>query len=244
MPIHDWTKVRAGIFHDFHHEWLSSIKHALNGGLLPDGYYAMVDQRLGEVIPDVLTLEGEPGPTASAGSRRANGSALLTKPQRKATAEIEIEFLRRRQKILTVCHVSDDEIVAMIEIMSPGKKSARRPLSAFVDKVPSTLERQIHVSVVDVFPPGRRDPNGIHGVIWEEIAGEKYRLPKRRPLTVVSYEAEAVVRAYVEHVAIGEELPDMPLFLEPGGCIEVPLERTYHEAFAEVPRKWQEVLSG
>ncbi len=32
MPMHDWTRVDAGIYHDFHHEWISEIKRALNRG--------------------------------------------------------------------------------------------------------------------------------------------------------------------------------------------------------------------
>jgi hypothetical protein len=24
MPMHDWTRVDAGIYHDFHHEWIFS----------------------------------------------------------------------------------------------------------------------------------------------------------------------------------------------------------------------------
>ena len=43
MPTHDWTGVDAGIFHDFHHEWISTIKRALNRGVLPPGYYAAFD---------------------------------------------------------------------------------------------------------------------------------------------------------------------------------------------------------
>ena len=39
MPIHDWTRVDAGIYHHFHHEWISSINHALNRGLLPAGWH-------------------------------------------------------------------------------------------------------------------------------------------------------------------------------------------------------------
>jgi hypothetical protein len=31
MPIHDWTRVDAGIFHDFHQTWMPEIKRALNG---------------------------------------------------------------------------------------------------------------------------------------------------------------------------------------------------------------------
>ena len=41
MPVHDWTKVNAGTFYDFHTGWITHLKEALNGGLLPDGYYAM-----------------------------------------------------------------------------------------------------------------------------------------------------------------------------------------------------------
>ncbi len=26
MPVHDWTRVEAGIFHDFHHAWIEEIK--------------------------------------------------------------------------------------------------------------------------------------------------------------------------------------------------------------------------
>ena len=40
MPMHDWTRVEAGIFHAFHHEWVSEIGRALNRGLLPADYYA------------------------------------------------------------------------------------------------------------------------------------------------------------------------------------------------------------
>ena len=29
MPMHDWTQVEAGIFHAFHHEWISEISQAL-----------------------------------------------------------------------------------------------------------------------------------------------------------------------------------------------------------------------
>ena len=34
MPIHDWTRVTAGTFHDTHVVWLGNIRTALNGGIL------------------------------------------------------------------------------------------------------------------------------------------------------------------------------------------------------------------
>ena len=35
MPIHTWSRVDAGIFHDFHHAWIEQIKRLLNGGFFP-----------------------------------------------------------------------------------------------------------------------------------------------------------------------------------------------------------------
>src|SRR5262249_57519087 len=67
MPIHDWTRVGAGTFHDFHATWIVEIKRVLNRGILPPGYYAMAEQIAGSLGLDVLTLqatdpEDEPSP--------------------------------------------------------------------------------------------------------------------------------------------------------------------------------------
>src|SRR5438105_7894620 len=57
MPIHDWSRVDANLFHDFHQTWTISIRNALNNGLLPKGYSALVEQHAGGLVPDVLALE-------------------------------------------------------------------------------------------------------------------------------------------------------------------------------------------
>ena len=57
MPIHDWSRVEPGIFHDFHQAWTVEIRNALNGGGLPAGYFALAEQVLGGPIPDVVTLQ-------------------------------------------------------------------------------------------------------------------------------------------------------------------------------------------
>src|SRR5436189_43098 len=45
MPLHDWSRVDAGTFHDFHLSWIVHLKETLNGGLLPQGYYAFSERR-------------------------------------------------------------------------------------------------------------------------------------------------------------------------------------------------------
>ncbi len=151
-------------------------------------------------------------------------------------------FYRRKQSTITVRHVSGDDIVAMVEVVSPGNKASRNPLRAFVEKAANLIEKYIHLLILDLFPPGRRDPQGIHGVIWDEIAGQEYVAPADKPLTLVAYESGLTVRAYVVHVAVGDVLTDLPLFLEPQKAVEVPLEATYQAAFAEVPRRWRRIL--
>ena len=132
--------------------------------------------------------------------------------------------------------------MAFVEVVSPGNKSGRQAFQSFIDKAWSLLERRIHLLVMDPFPPSSRDPNGVHAAIWQEASGEIFQLPSDKPLTFVAYECDDVTRAYIEPIAVGDTLPEMPLFLEPDGCVHVPLEATYEAAFANMPRRWQDVL--
>jgi hypothetical protein len=212
-------------------------------GVLPPDYYALVEQHAAGFGPDILTLQGhhngEDAPASETKSERIGG-VVLAEPRIQPTAEAELGFYRRKQSSISIRHVSDDDIIAMIEIVSPGNKSGRHAMPAFVEKAAALLDRQIHLLIVDLFPPGKRDPHGIHGQIWQEISNEEYTCPANKPLTLVSYESRTLVRAYVVRLDVGDVLADMPLFLESDKAnVEVPLEATYQTAFADVPRRWQ-----
>ncbi|HUY36479.1 MAG TPA: DUF4058 family protein [Pirellulales bacterium] len=167
---------------------------------------------------------------------------LLAPPKVKLAAETDLEFYRRKQSAMAVRHVSGDRLVAMVEIVSRGNKSSRQALRSFVEKAAELLDRRIHLLIVDLHAPGSRDPHGIHAAIWGEIHGKDHDTPAAKPLTLVSYETALTVRAYVEPVAVGDRLTEMPLFLEPGAHVPIPLEAIYGSAFAEVPRRWRRVL--
>ncbi|VTR97755.1 Uncharacterized protein OS=Candidatus Entotheonella sp. TSY2 GN=ETSY2_30415 PE=4 SV=1: DUF4058 [Gemmata massiliana] len=154
--------------------------------------------------------------------------------------QIATEFDAR--SAIVVRHVSGDRVVAMIEIVSPGNKASKNAVRALVTKTCELLEQRVHLLIADPFPPGPRDPAGVHGLVWEEMTGDTYSLPADKPLTLVAYESELVTRAYVETIVVGDTLPDMPLFLEPDGCVMVPLEATYCAAFEAQPRRWRDVL--
>jgi hypothetical protein len=247
MPVHDWTRVPAGIFHHFHQQWITAISNALNAGRLPPGYYALEEQIAGDLGPDVLTLEIEAPGGGDAGNiledqNQGGGTVSVVEPKARFKAETEMDWYVLKQNTLVVHHSSGDEVVALIEIVSQGNKASRHALRSFVDKAASALYRGYHLLIVDLHPPGPRDPNGIHGAIWEEIADASFRLPADKPLTLVSYSASAKKRAYIEPVAVGDLLPDRPLFLRPGVHIAVPLEETYQTAWQNVPQRWRQVL--
>src|SRR3954451_17670174 len=78
IPIHDWTRVPAGLFHDFHQSWSVRIKDALNAGRLPRGLTALVEQRAGPREADVLTLERSSKPRPAVGN--GGGVVILEEP--------------------------------------------------------------------------------------------------------------------------------------------------------------------
>ena len=239
MPIHDWTKVDAGLFHDFHGDWIQVIKHALNNGILPSDYYALSEQKAAGVIPDVLTLEAKPDdlPPPTGG-----GTGLLAvRPKTRIVEETGPDFYQKKQRFVAVRDSRDDRVVAVVEIVSPGNKSNKNGLRSFLDKVHELLRKRIHLLLIDLHPPGRLDPKGIHAAIWEDIWDESAAAPEK-PLTAVAYECRDVVTAYAEPVAVGDVLPDMPLYLAPGGYVNVPLEVTYRTAWEGVPARWRKVI--
>jgi Protein of unknown function (DUF4058) len=241
MPMQDWTQVPHGIFHAFHHEWISEIGRTLNRGLLPRDYYALPEQLAAGFGPDGLTLQ-EQGPHGRAGSGGGVATAPQARPRTRFMAETESEFHRRKKSTIVVRHVSGDRIVAMIEIVSPGNKATQSALHAFVNKACELLEHRIHLLMVDLLSPSPRDPQGIHAAIWAELENDAFCLPTDQPLTLVAYECDLTTRAYIEPIAVGQPLPDMPLYLEPNHWIAVPLEATYGTAFAAMPRRWRDVL--
>jgi hypothetical protein len=119
------------------------------------------------------------------------------------------------------------ELIAVVEIVSPGSKVSRNQLRAFVERIADLIAQGVHLLVIDVFPPSKRDPEAIHKAIWDEFIEEDFGLPVDQPLTLEACDAGPPLVAYIEPVAVGQPLPDMPLFLKPDFHVTVPLEATY-----------------
>jgi hypothetical protein len=252
MPIHDWSRIPDGIFHHFHHDWITAIARALNTGILPRDYYALAEQNAGRYAPDVLALQrrddrgsnGLSAPGASPRTDLGGTTVAIALPETELVVEAEAAPKPRRQKAIVIRHVSDDSVVAMVELVSPGNKSGNDALREFVEKSARLVRGGVHLVIVDLQPRTKRDPHGIHPPIWEELTTLATTLPDDRPLTAVAYEAASPLRAHIQPLAVGLPLPTMPLYLEPGFAVPVPLEATYQTSLAGFPERWRTVLEG
>jgi hypothetical protein len=246
--MHDWSRVNAGTYHSFHNAWITHLQEALNGGLLPKRYYALGEQRAGEIHPDVLALRESNGDESSLSTASSDDGmvAVAEAPphvELAQEADKEAVFYLAKRRTLVIRHVSGDRIVAIVEIVSPANKHTRNAVDDFVDKVMAALNEGIHVLVIDPFPPGKYDPQGLHAAVWQELGESIVELPADRRLELVSYCAKAQIKAYIEPIRVGSPLPDMPLFLRKTHYIHAPLETTYMQAWTGVPERWRRVVA-
>ncbi len=236
MPIHDWARVPAGTYHSFHQRWISAIADALNGGGLPEGYFAMSEVDAKAPIPDVLALKAQP-PMPAHGPA---GIAVLDSPPRTGVVtrgENTAGYARRADHVSV--YLPQGELIAVIEIVSPGNKDNTNGLKAFARKAGRFLRRGVHLLVVDLFPPSVRDPHGIHKAIWDQFKEEPFELPPDKPLTLAAYAAGSEKVAYVENVAVGDPLPDIADFPYAGSLRAVPAGSDVPGYLGRVPRRAQ-----
>lgn len=242
MPIHDWTRVSAGEFHAFHTGWLVSMQRSLNNGLLPDTIYALAEQHAGEMHADVLTLE-RPEPDGSIGDSEHGGTLVLDRPpQTSVKATIAREpMLEARRRSLAIRHVSGNRLVALVEVVSPANKDRSSAVERFIDKCVSAVQAGVHLVVIDLFPPRGEGTGGLGAAVWREIGGEPDLTDPATSLTQVAVRVGSEVlgigcEVFAEHVQVGVPMPDLPLFYAAEWYVNLPLERTYNEAFDGVPR--------
>ena len=243
MPVHDWSRVDANVFHHFHQVWTVGICTTLNAGLLPSGYSALVEQHAGGLVPDVLTLQRRSRPNIP--DELIGGVLAATPPKTRLVRQAKTVLAARANRIVIRHRLG--EVVCVLEVVSPGNKGSRAALRAFVEKTIDFLRQGIHLLVIDLFPPTPRDPQGMHKAIWDEIEEEPLELPPDKPLTLAAYVAGDLLigmepTAYVEFVGVGDLLPDMPAYLTRSGHVPVPLEATYQAAWASCPADLRELV--
>lgn len=245
MPIHDWSRVPDASFHDFHQTWLGRIKGRLNRGVLPAGYFAHIERHLGRFVSDVLTLSLPAAPTSArvsppTGSETGGGVAVAVRPP-KAVARRSATPNQR--STVVVRETEGGRLVALIELASAANKDRPESVAAYVGKARAALNAGVHLVHLDLLPPTRFTPAGLGGAIWSAVDGEDYPFTTERPLAADAIQAGRVLELYANPLGVGDEFPEVPLFLTPDLYVDLPLSAAYAEAFEEAAPQDRELLS-
>src|SRR5436305_1724207 len=114
MPVHDWTRVDAGLFHSFHQCWIGALCDVLNAGGLPTDYFALAEQSIRGPIPDELDLRLSPEEGPERGTAPAVAVAAMP-PRARVIRSIEAGVYARKADRVAVRH-RHGQIVAVVEI--------------------------------------------------------------------------------------------------------------------------------
>lgn len=148
-----------------------------------------------------------------------------------------------KRRTIAIRHVGGHRVVALVEIVSPANKDRKQHVTSFVNKMVAALELGIHILLIDLFPPGTHDPNGMHGAVWDRFEpNEDNTTPDDRPFALASYTGGKPVKAYASFVALGDALPAVPLFLTAEKFVTLELEPGYTEAYSGMPEFWRKVI--
>ena len=236
MPLRDHFHPPLSVerhWESFHAAWIGSLADALNL-TLPPGYFAEEQVHAGPGVEiDVATLEGSQA--ASGGGSRNGGTATLSAPAWAPPApawtvpavfadDFEVRVFSSR---------GGPTLVAAIELVSPGNKDRADARQAFATKCASYLHEGIALIIIDVVT-GRR-PNLHNEVMTLLSGGETTRLAAEVTLYAVAYrpvrrEGRSEVDGWPAALALGEELPTLPLALNAEVSLPVDLEATYTDA--------------
>ncbi len=209
----------------FHSAWANAITTGLNE-VLPEGYYAIPEVPLGDQIEiDVATLENaEPNPSAG-----GVATAVWAPPRPRLAAPVDFSRVHG-----VAVHVFQDQggpkLRAAIELVSPANKDRPRSRLTFAAKCIGHLERGVAVVVLDTVTERRAN---LHAEIAQALeAGGGLAWDSPTHLYAVAYrsvsrQGQTQVEAWPEALAVGEELPVLPLWIGVDLSLPLPLETSY-----------------
>ncbi|WLD13034.1 hypothetical protein [Planctellipticum variicoloris] len=201
--VHAWDELHGG--------WPAMIVRQLDE-MLPEPWFAAPGVHLGTLqeVADATTSPLRP--------------TLTLEPQLPGqdVYEVRISDSRRNRRL-----------VAAIEIVSPSNKDRPETRGMFVSKVAAILKHDICVSIVDV---ATTSPFNLYAELMNFLGGTDPALGDQPPPISAAtlrtrYEGP---RRLLDHwyypLAVGENLPTLPVWLKADWAISLDLEASYEEA--------------
>jgi hypothetical protein len=210
----------------FHHAWATLIAQHLNQGILPPDYYAEPEITVGpEMEIDVATLELPATEKAS-----PSGAAVWAPPRPEISAKVSFARLDGYE-VRVYQDLGGAELRAAVELISPANKDRVGSRRTFAAKCAGYLKHGLGVALVDIVTA--RTAN-LHKEVFDTLEVKERRATWKSAtnLYAVSYRAVTArrsprVEAWPETLALGEPLPELPLWLSVDLCVPLPLEASY-----------------
>lgn len=219
-----------------HSRWAAAIADALNDELLPEGYFAEAQTHAGgRVEVDVATFEeangGEIRISASPAQTAAAVAERSWSPPRPA--HVWPAVFPDHVGVAIFHEEGGPTLAAAVELASPRNEDRPEARRAFAIKCAAYLQSGVGLIVIDVVTS--RQANLHNELVQLLDAPAESRFPDPAPLYAVAYRPVRTVdreeiEIWPELLAVGGELPRLPLAVNADLCVLLDLETTYVEA--------------
>lgn len=215
----------------FHSQWAGTIVRHLNRNVLPEDYHAEPRVRLGTLAAiDVGTREVPDAGRREQAAELGGPVALYSPPTPALTFEADLsqEDLFEVQ----VLRGGAGELVAAIELISPGNKDRPESRHDFVVKCASLLKAHVAVTLIDIVTNRQAS---LFKELMEYLEKRDQSTPYLGQLYCCSLlprgtNGHGKVDAWPEVLEVGKPLPQLPLWLRDDLPVPLDLETTYEEA--------------
>jgi hypothetical protein len=238
MPLRDHSRPsvwRKCSWEGFHGGWPMTMVQRLFPKL-PDEYTAEPRVHLGKFYEiDVCAYEeDEPKQRGDSTPDERGGGATATLAPPRPTFTVEAEL---GDEYAYEVRVYDQDrarlLVAAVEIVSPGNKDRKASRRAFVTKCAALLQQGVCVSIVDIVTTRKFN---LYSELLDHIGQSDPAFSPNPPaiyaVTCRTRNVDNVGRleSWAYPLAIGQPLPDLPIWLSEDLNVTLELEASYEDA--------------
>lgn len=235
MPLRDHFRPPVSLqasWDALHGMWPAEIVRQLRH-CLPRGHVAAPAVHPGsQVEVEVATFERDDAPRLQQSDNGGPPAAVWAPPE--PTFAIETEVPDYDEYAVRIYDAERGrQLVATIELVSPGNKDRPEKRNAFVGKCATLLSKGVAVSIVDVVTPRQFN---LHAELLQFLGRSDPTLGDPLPhLYAVScrwgpQDGRMLLRTWSHTLALGQPLPTLPLWLTGQLAVPLDLEQSYEQA--------------
>lgn len=218
-------------WHSFHNAWATYIAAELNQSL-PEGYFAELNVQFGIEI-DVATFDETAQLTAQTVIPLTMGERRDWRPT-APNQTVQFQPASETVEISIFSNESGPTLAGAIELVSPANKERPDYRQAFIAKCETYLRQGLGLVVVDVVT-GRKA--NLHDELLARVTSSRVARSNADLYATAYHVLERAEQSgldiWSETLAVGKELPTLPLWLRGGLCFPVKLNNTYERTCHE-----------